>query len=249
MTRIDEAALKAAVIDRLIATRHADDNSVIVTEMTVANWSRRADVVLANGKLWGFEIKSELDSLSRLKGQVETFTKYFEKFVLVLAERFVDEMLESIPEGVGLWSADKVGNLTQKIAPKQTQLSAESYISLMTATEIKKLLTCNGLKTEKGCHRMALVNEAIKLPIKDLSSAAREAVKNRYKERYHRFLSEKESKKTIKALSFLTRTPLKIPRQTHAPPAIVEIKDIPISHDNPYLVHAPSGPILKRKVD
>lgn len=249
LTRIDEAALKAAVIDRLIATRHADDNSVIVTEMTVANWSRRADVVLANGRLWGFEIKSDLDTLTRLKGQLETFTKYFEKFVLVLAERFVEEMLETIPDGVGLWSADKLGNLTQKIAPKQTQLSPEAYISLMTVTELRKLLACNGHKTDKNYHRSVLASDAIQLPIKDIASAAREAVKARHRDRYHQFLSAKESLKTVSALSFLNRAPIRLKQHEYVLPEVREIEDISISPNNPCLIYAPSGPILKRKIN
>ncbi len=50
-----EADIKAALVDTLIESGFVDTNTVIISEFPVASWTRRADIVLANGKLLGFE--------------------------------------------------------------------------------------------------------------------------------------------------------------------------------------------------
>jgi hypothetical protein len=248
-----EAQLKAAVIDRLFARSYVDDDAVLVSEMTVANWSRRVDVVLANGKLWGFEIKSDADSLSRLPGQIETFRHHFEKFVVVAAERFEAAILDMVPEGVGVWIADHDGGLKQKIAPRQSLLSGNSYISLMTVCELRNLLAANGRKNINGAPRSILQRMAAGLPISDLASAAREAIKRRHVDRYKDFLVQREADGTLAAIVSLRR----LSNHAFKGHAIQEqcstelhdlIGDLQIPADHPLLVHAPAGPVLRRRI-
>jgi len=84
---LNEGDIKAAVIDRLFASAALSD-AVLINEMVIANWSRRADLVVANGKLHAFEIKSDFDSLRRLQGQVETYLSRFDKVTVVCTPKF-----------------------------------------------------------------------------------------------------------------------------------------------------------------
>lgn len=244
-----EAHVKAAVIDRLLTGSHVDDDAVLISEMTVANWSRRADVVLANGKLWAFEIKSDADSLARLPGQITAFCTYFEKFTVVAAERFEATILAMIPEGVGVWIVNAEGTVKQKIAPRQAQLSKAAYISLMTATELRRLLTANGFRAAKEAHRVDLERTAAGLPTSDLASAARDAVKRRHRSRHLDFLGHRQRVGTLAAMPALRRPKqnreLSPPPPTSLPRTMAEV-DIP--DDHPLLLQAPGGPVLKRKV-
>lgn len=63
---------------KALAKQHPS-NTEFLAELPIANFSRRIDLVMANGSLSGFEIKSEQDSLKRLGGQLETYMQYFEK--------------------------------------------------------------------------------------------------------------------------------------------------------------------------
>jgi hypothetical protein len=217
--------------------------------MTVANWSRRADVVLANGRLWAFEIKSDADSLARLPGQIETFRNYFEKFTVVAAERFERAIMEMVPEGVGVWIIDPEGSLRQRIAPRQSVLTKDAYISLMTATELRRLLVANGLRPAKGMQRGQLEGLSRALPTSDLSSAARDAVKLRHRARHQEFLGKRRTVGTLGAMSALRR-----PQQTRDFSLPVPGVALPptqawtIPEDHPLLIHAPGGPVLRRKV-
>lgn len=244
-----EIHVKAAVIDRLLAGPHVDSDAVLISEMTVANWTRRADVVLANGKLWAFEIKSDLDSLVRLPGQIETFRNYFEKFTIVAAERFEKAILDMAPEGVGVWIVGADGGVKQKVAPRQTLLTSDAYISLMTVTELRCLLAANGMRPARDAHRSMLEAAARGLPTSDLACAARDAVKRRHRARHVEFLRQQRSVGTLGAMHTLRR-----PQQARVvgPPApaplSATLQEYEIPSDHPLLVHAPGGPVLRRKL-
>lgn len=240
-----ESRLKAAVIDRLYAGAHVDDDAVVISEMVVDNWSRRADVVLANGKLWGFEIKSEQDTLERLPGQIEVFTRSFEKLTVVTVARFEPQVRMMIPDGVGLWIEEQDGNLKERVRSRVAPLSREAAITLMTATELRHLLACNGMPGTSAIPRAELARLAAYLPISDLSAAARDAVKRRHRAKHHRFARHREMTGTAQALPKLARSavsPREAMHETAAPPVLPY--DVPAEH--PALILAPAGPVLRR---
>lgn len=244
-----EAQLKAAVIERLILSSLVDDEAVLITEMPVAKWTRRADLVLANGKLWGFEIKSDADSLGRLAGQLATFTAHFEKFVVVAASRFAESITEMIPEGVGLWLAEQDGTLRQRVAPRQSQLSAHAYISFMTVSELHRLLSSHGVKFSRKASRSSLVEKAASIEVAELASAARAAVKQRYRDRHAMFLNNRDQAGSFASLKYLRRQPFSLATNPVAPHfEQTEETEFYIPRDHPLRVDAPAGPVLKRLV-
>lgn len=246
-THPSEMRLKAAVIDRLLGGSHVDKDAVIISEMTVANWTRRADVVLANGTLWAFEIKSNSDSLHRLPGQIEAFRRHFEKFTIVAAERFEAAICNMMPEGVGLWIVDPQGRITQRVPPRQTRLSKAAYISLMTAAEIKQLLSANGIAVMRGASRSRLAEMAESLPQSDLGEAARNAVKRRHRSRHNEFIIRMGQVGTTEAMPTFHRAKRSQDRDEQEHPS-VQLPETAIPIDHPLLVNAPAGPVLKRLV-
>ena len=243
-----EARLKAAVIDKLYNGAHVDRDSVVVSEMVVDNWARRADVVLANGKLWCFEIKSELDSLSRLPGQISTFAKSFEKLIIVVAGKFEEPARAMLPDGVGLWVEDVDGVLKERIRPRISPLSKSAAINAMTAAELRRLLACNGLSPGAGAQRAQLCEMAACLPAADLANAARDAIKLRYRVRHAVFERERRARGTVAALAALRRPAVRSGRSTsfEAQATVADTGDYGISSDHPAMFMAPAGPVLRR---
>lgn len=243
-----EAKLKAAVVDRLISSGIVDDNAVLVSELTIDNWAHRTDIVLANGRLWGFELKSERDSLSRLPSQLEAFSKHFEKLVIVVAEKFEKQAEKLVLKfsGVGLWVACDKGNLTEKIRPRAKTMRPEAYISLMTVPELRKLLSSNGLKCSNISRRAELVEFANLLPSDLLADGARTAIKDRFREVHQRFLSLREESGSLSAISALRRKAGGT-SPTFEPPKTIDLSRYPsIPLDHPNLINAPSGPVIAR---
>lgn len=64
--------------------------------------SCKADLVILNGTATVYEIKSERDSLSRLRNQLEMYRKVFAKVYVIAAERFVEEILRESDSHVGV---------------------------------------------------------------------------------------------------------------------------------------------------
>lgn len=194
-----EVQLKAAVIDRLFRAGEVCDDAVIISEMVVDQYSRRADLVVANGKLSAFEVKSELDSLVRLPGQIETFYRLFEKLTIVVAARFEKRATELLPDGVGLWIAHD-RELVERRRAKQRVLEPSAYLSLMTVADLRRLLSANGFSDIHNLPRRELTLKATSLPSKDIAAAARSAVKRRYRLRHESLLMTRANCSTEQAL-------------------------------------------------
>lgn len=245
--RPQEARLKAAVIDRLMGGAHVDDEAVIVSEMVVANWTRRADMVLANGRLWAFEIKSEADNLTRLAGQISVYRAHFEKVVIVAAAKFEEAVMAAAPEGVGVWIAGQGDQLKEKVRPRQSELTASASLSMMAATDLRRLLVANGIGRVRDAPRSKLEELAAQLPRNDLALAARDAVKRRHRGKHQAFLLCRSKVGTLSAMSRLgwERRP-----SADTVGDLEEVgsvlPDVSIAPDHPCLIHAPSGPVLRR---
>src|SRR4051812_41988278 len=96
-----ESEIRAALIEKLASTP-AGRGAAFITEMFLDSFARRADVVMANGKLAAFEIKSERDTLERLHGQLSTYLRFFEQVTVVCAEKHLEAVKLHVPESVGI---------------------------------------------------------------------------------------------------------------------------------------------------
>lgn len=142
----------------------------IIEELCICDGEVRADVVLANGSLQGFEIKSDLDSFTRLAKQIESYDKTFEKNTLIVGEKHLDKALLVVPDHWGIYLASKYRNGSVKIKivrrpKKNPYLRAEDLSSLLWNTEIKLLLKKNkvgGYSKKNRPQLIELMNQSIR---------------------------------------------------------------------------------------
>lgn len=94
-------ALVAAVARRVGAKPH-----VLVPEVDV-RWSvpARMDALLVADRISGFEIKSDVDSLTRLPRQIEAYGAVVERAVLVVGDRHLAAGTTAVPEWWTIWGA------------------------------------------------------------------------------------------------------------------------------------------------
>jgi hypothetical protein len=193
--KIGELQIKAAVIDELIDHGWVNSDSVIVSEMPVAGWSRRADLVLANGHLFAVEIKSDVDRLDRLVAQVETYMKNFEAVAVVAGKRHADTVLEVVPKNVGVFVAEMIEGkikITQRQKPHLALLQREAALKHMTLPDLIRMLRVNEVKTINR-DRHSVETLARQLPDTKLREGAIEAIKRRYRNHYLDFTSARQS--------------------------------------------------------
>lgn len=89
-----------------VASRMGDQPHLLVPEVSI-RWSvpARADALLVGNRICGFEIKSDIDSLTRLPRQVEAYGQVVERAYLVVGERHRAKATTLVPEWWHIWVA------------------------------------------------------------------------------------------------------------------------------------------------
>lgn len=157
----------------------------IIPEMAVCDGFSRVDIAVANGKLCGYEIKSDADTLERLPQQQEFYNKTFDKMFIVVGPKYESVIESYIPEWWGIYVAyyDKKNNIkikTQKKAHINKNLCAESLLELLWRDEIVTLLKINGFNGLSSKNRRILRQIAIEnLSLSQIKNYTRETLKRR----------------------------------------------------------------------
>lgn len=77
-------------------------NTLIVDELGLEHGKCRADIAVINGYINGYEIKSEKDSLVRLKNQIDKYNAVFDHSSIVLEKRHLNEVMNLAPKWWGI---------------------------------------------------------------------------------------------------------------------------------------------------
>ncbi|VVA47758.1 hypothetical protein SERVES_01475 [Serratia ficaria] len=206
-----EQDVKIAFIDWLYKKGLLDD-ATIINEMVVANWSRRADLAVANGHLQAFEIKSDFDSLKRLDGQLEIFTSRFEKVTVVCAPRFTYEVKKKVTPEVGVieYFHDSKGIQFKIVQRGRTSPIANKkiYISFLLKKELQSLLVENNIKFFSESGRSVLEKIAENISLSKIRLFVLSAIKKRYKETSDNYLQKLNDNNMISTddLSLLSKS-------------------------------------------
>lgn len=143
----EQKMTEAEIRDRLIkelALSPAGLGATFIPELFVDGFSRRADLVMANGKLSVFEIKSPRDSLDRLDGQVESYCKFFEQVTVVCAPKHLAGVMARAPETVGVWTINDDGSQIVRKAKCSSPTSKANWLSFLPVLELRRFLRAQG---------------------------------------------------------------------------------------------------------
>jgi hypothetical protein len=172
-----ERRIKTWLVRHLCETGEAKGAKVL-SELCVAGFSRRVDVVLANGSLTAFEIKGEFDTLDRLPGQVETFSRYFEGVTVVCAPKHTSKVIAMVPEDIGVWEVNGDKMIVKRPPVVTHHLDRSVWLSYLPVRVLKGLLAEQTQKPA-GPRRDQLVASAQSLGADVIRSAALSYLKSR----------------------------------------------------------------------
>lgn len=85
--------------------QYCSDDTLIVDEMDICGGASRIDVAVINGKLHGYEIKSEQDNLRRLLDQIESYNLVFNTLSIAVSKKHLTDVENLIPEWWGILCA------------------------------------------------------------------------------------------------------------------------------------------------
>lgn len=99
---IAESKIRVALKNRLAREFPPSEGNLIIDEMGLCQGEARVDIAVVNGYVHGFEIKSEKDTLARLPGQVDIYSRVLDYVTIVTGPRHTDKVLEEIPDWWGV---------------------------------------------------------------------------------------------------------------------------------------------------
>lgn len=158
---------------------------LLVDELQLAYGAARADVALVNGRLEGFEIKADLDTLTRLPAQVQAYDKIFECAWVVTTRTHIGAVRDMVPRTWGLLLAHENGDepaLRQmRMARPNANRDASHLVRLLWRDEalakLEGLGLARGLKSKPKAALFEALSRA--LSIDELSDYVRSCLKAR----------------------------------------------------------------------
>lgn len=82
--------------------RNADKDALIIEELGLNHGKNRADIAVLNGRFIGYEIKSNSDSLRRLKEQIQSYNAVFDEAYIVVGDRHTKTIHKYLPAWWGI---------------------------------------------------------------------------------------------------------------------------------------------------
>lgn len=159
-----------------------DANDVLIDELCIVDKSCRVDLVHANGKLTGFEVKSEADSLSRWPHQMDAYLRIFDEVWICCHRKHALRAIAESNDVVGVIIVDEYDSMAI-LKPAKTNKNINGYdlTGLLWRKELDELCIKNSIKIssreliKEVRHR---VSEAVPLDI--IRKFVLEVIKLRY---------------------------------------------------------------------
>lgn len=100
--------IRQAFHQSVLKTAHEDVDTFVLDEFGLKNGSNRADIAVLNGKLVGYEIKTENDTLMRLSSQVDAYSEVFDLAYIITVKKHLHRVLDQIPQWWGIYLIEQV---------------------------------------------------------------------------------------------------------------------------------------------
>jgi hypothetical protein len=94
--------VRRALHSKVLRDHHGDADTLVLDELGLRHGASRVDIAVVNGFLHGFEIKSEADTLERLRGQVAVYNAVLDRVTLVVGEKHLAKAEAQIPSWWGI---------------------------------------------------------------------------------------------------------------------------------------------------
>jgi hypothetical protein len=157
MRDIDVRRALLAEMDRI----HPDKReTLVIEELGLCQGIARVDVAVVNGTVHGYEIKSERDTLVRLKSQAQIYSKALEFVTIVAAPGHIPRIKKIVPTWWGIWTAIQIGEQVllreSRKAHRNPCLAPEAVVQLLWREEALEILLkhklANGVASKSRQH-------------------------------------------------------------------------------------------------
>lgn len=143
----------------------------------------RADLVAVNAALWGYEIKSDRDTLRRLPLQIERYECVFDYCIVVAAARHIEHAERIIPSHWGVISVHESRgecSLTEcRVPQRNPNRRRDQIIRILWKSEGVKVLRAHGVNVPRNAPVRLVWKMLGKMSVHDIEESVRNALKCR----------------------------------------------------------------------
>ncbi len=152
--------IRQAVRARLGRLLAGDLDARIVEELDLGP-TARADLVVLNGRIEGYEIKSDHDSLLRLSHQVDAYEAVCDRVWLVTTDRFAEQAGARLPAWWGILVAryrrGEVVLARRRVAKPHRQQRVRALVELLWRRELLAMCGHHSLAHARSRSRVAAI--------------------------------------------------------------------------------------------
>lgn len=137
----NEYYYKNTILNKLLLGVHSINTTTALTEIPIA--SSKADFVLINGKAVVYEIKTELDNLDRLNGQISNYYKAFNHVCILTCEEYSDTILDKYKDtNVGVYVLSKKETIKRLKEPTcyNLDLDTSNMFKILNKPEYERII-------------------------------------------------------------------------------------------------------------
>ncbi len=171
---------------RILDAEHLNDaDTRIVEEMGIWSGTVRIDMAVINGRLTGYELKSDRDTLERLPTQAELYSKVFDEVCLVVGSKHAGRARRIIPRwwGVVVATSSKGGVALERVRECKPNPAPDPLLVARLLWRDEALAALKDINLDRGYRSksVAALHErlATSVPFADLSAIVRTALKRR----------------------------------------------------------------------
>jgi hypothetical protein len=124
-SRMRDGDIRRSLIDHLESVHGDEPDTLIRNEVGICAGSRRIDVAVFNGEIAGYEIKSDEDTLTRLAGQVDAYSRVLDRASLVTTARHIERALDHIPKWWGVFVAVQFDGAIEIAEARKAELNTD----------------------------------------------------------------------------------------------------------------------------
>lgn len=145
---VDDACIRQELLNRINDTC-AVTGDLVIEELGLCEGRARVDVATIGSEIVGYEIKSDRDTLVRLPSQAETYSRVFDRVVVVTGTSHTGAIENNVPKWWGIVeAASKDGQVTltlRRESRTNPAVDAFALAQLLWRDEALQLLAERGL--------------------------------------------------------------------------------------------------------
>jgi hypothetical protein len=180
-----EIDIRRSLLAEIEERHRGETDTLIKEELGLCQGLARVDIAVVNGSVHGYEIKSEQDTLARLPGQAQIYSRALDFVTIVTAPAHAKKISEVVPGWWGICNATEFGQEVRLESSREAfhnpQVEPFALAQFLWRDEALQALSENNLaagmrskRREQLWHRLAS-----ELTLEKLGCIVRERLKRR----------------------------------------------------------------------